>query len=320
MTRDIAARGAEHHSEGSVSILTVIFLVPLMLCMAVVADSGRAWVAREALQNSIERAAQATAEQWATDAVACGRESLATASIDDSSPDQVDCTTTGNGGSGTVTVSGSDEVDLFFPELVGRKTAVVEASTTVKLSASGAVSGLWPFGLCSNSLPVKSWVASNFTYNIDQTITFADNAAACGANVKGNWAVLDFNGGSNSTSETMKWIDAGYQDLVTVGDLVPGNTGIPSSSLNLDSRIGLSVLLALFDTAQGSGSNALFHIVGFARARLVSYTLTGSASLRDMTVRFERGVLSGNSTSLTAQPFGLVTRSICALDSQGDCS
>lgn len=313
-------RGTDRRSEGSVAILTVIFLVPLMMCMAIVADSGRAWVAREALQNGIERAAQATAEQWATDAVACDQESLATASIDDSSPERVECSTTGNGGDGTVTVSGTDEVELFFPELVGRESAVVEASTTVRLSASGAVSGLWPFGLCSRSLPVRSWVASNFTVDVDQTITFADNTAACGANVNGNWAVLDFNGGSNSTSETSRWIDSGYRELVSVGDMVPGNTGIPSSSLNLDSRIGSPVLLAMFDTAQGSGSNARFHIVGFARARLISYTLTGSAGLRDLTIRFERGVLSGNSTSLTAQPFGLVTRSICALDSQGDCS
>lgn len=307
-------------SRGSVAILTVVFMVPLMMCMAVVADAGRTWVAREALQNGVERAAQTTAEEWAKDAVACSPTALATASADDSSPAEVSCSTNGTGGNGTVTVSASESVDMFFSELVGRDTATVDASTTVRLRASGSASGLWPFGLCSHSLPVRTWVASNFTTDTDQTITFADNSAACGANVKGNWAVLDFNGGSNSTSETMKWIDAGFPELVTVDDMVLGNTGIPSGSLNLDSKLNTSIVLALFDTAQGSGSNALFHIVGFARARLISYTLTGSASLRDLTIRFERGVLAGNSTSLTAQPFGLVTRSICALDTQGDCS
>lgn len=306
--------------EGSVAILTVLFLVPLMLCMAVVADVGRVWVARAALQNSIERTAQATAETWAVTAVPCSQESLATASIDDSAPDRLSCSTTGNGGEGTVTVEGTESVEMFFSELVGRKSAEVNASTTVRLSASGGASGLWPFGLCANSLPVKEWVSSNFTLNTDETITFADNTAACGVNVKGNWAVLDFDGGSNSTSDTAQWIQSGYPEIVTVGDMVHGDTGIPSGSLNLESKLGSTILLALFDTANGTGSNALFHIIGFARAKLVAFTLTGTSSLRDLTIRFERGVLSGNSTSLTAQPFGLVTRSICALDSQGDCS
>lgn len=305
--------------RGSIALLAAICLLPLVLGLAVVADGSRTWIAHTRLQNGVEASAVAVAKKWIDTSATC--ESTDMSYIDSKASTHVipHCATTGTNKSGTVTVSATGTVDLLFANVLGRSRSHISASTGVKIGTPSSMAGLWPFALCSRVPEVAAWLASQLTSSTPWTITFQSQKSSCAGDVSGNWGTIDFNGGSNSTAETNSWITGGYLEEVRVGDFLPGNPGVPSSSLNVNSAIGSTFLFALFDTATGSGSGASYHVVGFAKAKLVSAKLIGGNAQRSLTIQFLRGSDSG-SVGTGSVNYGLTAWSICSHDAQGKCT
>ncbi len=305
-------------NRGSIALLTAVCFLPLILGLAVVADGSRTWIARERLQNGVEASATAVAKKWASTGTACGVAEMAYISADGATASSQHCTTTGTSKSGTVVIDASGTVDLFFGNLLGRAHSHISSSTGVRLGAPHSMIGLWPFALCANVPEVAAWLTSQLTSTASYTITFESQKPACSGGASGNWGAIDFNGGSNSTSETNTWITSGYSAPVVVGSLLAGNPGVPSSSLNIASAIGKTFLFALYDTATGSGNNANFHVVGFATAKLISARLTGGNAQRSLTIQFlrdsESGVIGSGITN-----YGVTAWTVCSQDAQGAC-
>jgi hypothetical protein len=304
--------------QGSIALLAALCFIPLMLGLAVIADGSRTWVARERLQNGVEASAVAVAKKWITSGTMC--QSTEMSYIDSAASTQVipHCSTTGTNKSGTVIVSASGTVDLMFSNLLGRTRSHISASTGVKIGAPQSVVGLWPFALCSRIPEVDAWLASQLTSSTPWTITFQSQKSYCASDVSGNWGTIDFNGGSNSTAETNDWITNGYTQKVSLGDYLPGNPGVPSSSLNVSTAIGSTFLFALFDTATGTGNGAKYHVVGFATATLISARLTGGNAQRSLTIQFKRAGEPG-SVGTGNVNYGLTSWAVCSHDSQGVC-
>ena len=309
--------------RGVIAILTALAFVPLALMLALVADAGRVWVARERLQNAVEAVAVAAAGEWGRDGLACSVDALNFFTVDGAAPNDSTCATTGTRHNGVVRVSAGEDVDLMFADLVGRTTSRVSASTGVRLGAASSVRGLWPFGLCADNTAIAAWVAAGFPANRQATITFQQPNQRCGGDVSGNWAVLDFNGGSSSNEETKQWVDAGYKAAITVGDVVNGSPGAPSTALDVSGAIGETILFPLYRFPRGSGSNATYTIVGFATARVDAIRLSGTASQRSITITFLTGTTAAGTTSLDVVAgggnFGLTTWSLCSFDNYGEC-
>ena len=64
--------------------------------------------------------------------------------------------------------------------------------------------------------------------------------------------------------------------VVSIGDWVQGKPGISNSdqvrkALNVLEQIDITV--PVWDRAKGRGNNSLYHVVGFARVRLINYQL-----------------------------------------------
>lgn len=305
--------------RGTVSLLVALALVPLSMFLAVVVDTGRVWVARVALQNGVESAAAASARTWIDGGSPCSAADLRVASDNGAVPSSLSCTSTGTSTRGSVTVAASRDVPLMFATLLGRPTGRTDAVTGVRIGPTVTMRGLWPLALCANHPAVRRWVDSSLSTSTDEVITFEATSTLCG-NVPGNWAVLDFNGGSNSTTETRDWVHNGWDGTVTVGDLVPGNTGAPSTSADVASMVGKYVSLVLFDTAAQSGSNATFRVVGFARGLLVAAVENGASARRNLTIRFTRETVDGQAGVGGTPHYGISTWSICSHDGKGDCS
>lgn len=310
---------AVNHSaseRGTVSVMVAMTLLPLMLFLAVVADAGRVWIARVALQNGVDAAANSVADSWVRGGPACTSTQMDLLSAGDASPASRDCTVTGTNRMGTVKVQATQNVALLFGSLVGRESAVTSAATTVKVAPVSSLRGVWPLALCAEHPAVQAWLASGLTSTASWSIMFDSTAVLCGSSA-GNWAVLDFNGGSNSNSETKSWVSGGYSELVSVGDVIPGNTGLPSGSIGLSEMPGNDVLIALFDSVSGTGSGSAFRIVGFTAAHVISVTLDSASSGRNLTIRFVRDVLSGETGNNTN--YGISTWKVCAQDGFGVC-
>lgn len=305
--------------RGSVSIMVAVMLVPITIFIAVVLDAGRVWVARIALQNGVEAAAVATATTWMKDGPVCAAPALSMVSVDGSHPSAVDCAVTGTNRRGTVLVSAAETVGLRLAQLVGRESADVSARIRVRIAPAGAAVRLWPLALCADATAVRSWISSGMSSTANWTIYFEENAAGCGGTIPGNWGVLDFNGGANSNEETKEWVLGDYPEAVSIGDIIPGNPGIPSTALDLNARVGDSVTFALFDLATSTGNGATYRIVGFARARIVDVVVTGAPAKTHLTVRFEKGTTSGGPGFDDDTDFGVLSWGICSIDSHGGC-
>lgn len=307
--------------DGSIVALVAIMLVPLVLGLAIVVDSGRVWAERIALQNAVEVTAAAAASAWIRSDSVCPAEVLAYLASDDSSPESHDCSTTGVSRDGSLTVAAADSSPLFFTDLLGRADAEIAASATVRTGSPGSLVGVWPIALCERHPALLAWRNSGFSLTDTYTITVQSGPDSCGGSVGGNWGVLDFDGGDNSTGDTIDWVQNGYDDPLDVGDLVQGTPGALTGSIGIASMIGRSLLVALFDEANSSGNNALYRISGFTSAVLVDARLTGAAASRSLTVRFETTIVDRPTASVGGGGnFGITTWAFCAFDEKGDCS
>ena len=322
-TRDdgsISCCAAAARDDGSIVALAAIMLVPLVLGLAIVVDSGRVWAERAALQNAVEVTAAKAASTWIRTNTVCPASVTSFLSVDDATPVSSSCTTTGNWRQGTLTVNATDASPLFFSGLLARSSSTITASTTVKIGSAGSLIGVWPVALCETHPSLLAWKNAGFPLNNSHTITLQSGPTSCGNNVGGNWGVLDFNGGSNSTTETINWVQNGYAEALDVGDVVLGSPGGLTSSIGIDTMIGKTVLIALFNQALASGSNANYRISGFVRAVLLGARLTGAAASRSLTVRFETAIVDRESASVGGgSNFGYTTWAICAYDNKGVC-
>lgn len=312
----------DRRDRGAVAVFTALAFIPIVLALAVVADSGRAWVARHSLQNGVEAAAGAVAQTWLVGGTSCASSALALATADGATTSSISCSVTGTRTDGTVKVIATSRVPLLFASLIGRSDATVTASTAARIGPASKAIGVSPLALCAGNAAIAAWIASGMTSTVTSTITFETSNPVCGGNVPGNWGVLDFNGGSNSTSELANWVVNGYRSTLSVGDVVAGNPGAPSTSSNISAIVGTSFIIPLFSAPTGSGAGALYPIVGFAKVYLVSANLSATASRRSLTIRFERGITSGSVTQLGdgGTNYGVSTWSICSYDSKGKCS
>jgi hypothetical protein len=309
----------QKEERGSIAIIAAVAFLPIALMLAVVADTGRSWVAKHTLQNGVEAGAVAAAQEWSTGGQSCASGALNLVTADGATPANTECSVTGNPLDGVVRVQAFQDVDLLFSSLLGRETSRVDASTGVKIAAAGGLARLWPIALCAEHPAVKAWLLSGMTSNVAARITFSSVDPACTGDVSGNWTVLDFSGGANSNTETAQWVAEGYPSVVRVGDVVPGNPGVPSTSIGVNGKVGKSILMPLFSQARSQGGNAMYTIVGFAQAKLLSAQLSGATAQRNITIQFERGTVSGEAGSSDETNFGITSWSVCSFDSEGDC-
>ena len=139
----------------------------------------------------------------------------------------------------------------------------------------------------------------------------------CGANVPGNWGVLDFDGGNNSNNDTEDWIQNGYRGRSPRRAPIPGNPGAFSNSLGsaLDTLVSNHTVfqLPIYDSVSGNGNNAQFHVIGFVSVVLIAYKATGAAAGRWLQIQFVSHVAQGT-CCLHGTDTGTRVVFICAVD------
>ena len=305
--------------RGVVAVTVALAFVPLALLLAVVMDASRVWVVRERLQNAVEAAATASAVEWVGGGSPCSAGALSLLRTDGAETSRDRCSHVSSPSSRVVRVDATEDVHLRFARLLGRATVPVSASTGVRIIPAGATRGLWPFALCADNDAVSQWVASGFTANVTATIKFRQTNELCRGEVSGNWAVIDYDGGSSSNSETKHWVENGYTGVVHVGDVLQGSPGAPSSALDISAMEGHEVLLPLYRYPVGTGSGARYTVVGLAVARVDAIRLDGSESSRSLTITFMSGTTQPGAGSGDGPDFGLYRWGVCSLDQHGEC-
>jgi len=258
----------------------------------------------------------AAASDWVRTGTACTTSALGLVKANAGESTLANCSTAGSRYSGVVTVAASKDVAALFGSVIGRESTTVESTASVQVRPVGGMNGLRPTALCQDSPALVAWRNSGFS---SSQIFSVDFTGTCG-DIPGNWGVLDFDGGSNRTPDLQSWINSGYPGMVSVGQEFNGDPGIPSPALQMDSVVGKTVTVPVFDRSRLQGSTSVFHVSSFVQMEVIAVQLNGSASSRNVSVRFKTAPIAGAQGSSGSAGNGVVTWSPCQLDGNGVCS
>ena len=153
----------------------------------------------------------------------------------------------------------------------------------------------------------------------EYTIYFEGNIGACG-DPAGDWGLLDFDGGNNSTPDFNAWMATGFPEPVVIGQPVPGKPGVPSGGKDVSIGVGTTFHLPVIEFESGGGQNVIFRVVGFIKAELTHVEDSGVQSNRHIKLRFLKSSVTGSccadgpSGSPETNYYGLVAYQICGSD------
>jgi hypothetical protein len=269
-------------SCGQAYVLTVLFLVVLLGMAAAVLDAGSWYRADRALQATVDAAALAGAQALPEDS----GEASALAN---------EYATKNGGGSITVSfdtqvfeddtiiVEGSRPAPGFFAKVFGVDSVTVNARAKARAGLPAAAKWVAPIVVnvkhdmlqnCPSDPPCKDDTSLEY-YHLKNKGAQNDGAGSFGfINLTGDNGV-----GSN---ELGKWISEGFDQYLEVNQDYLVSTGNPFSSDNikgaLDEKVkeGDILLFPVYNKLTGTGTNAKYHIVGFAAFVITSMDLTGN--------------------------------------------
>jgi Flp pilus assembly protein TadG len=270
-----------------VAILVALMALALIGVLAFVTDLGMAYANQRRVQNGADAAALAVGHKIA---VAAGigdncasittayNNALTRSYANDAyqrnvAPDaslaagpagfKVSCETVGtNPSTVVVRVQGQQASPSFFGGILGRSSVPVTRSASVIVGPLGTVVGLRPFAICEAVADlVRATPGTTFVVPVTQ----AD--AGCGT-APGNWAMMDFDGGNNSTGDSATWTATGYPYPVQTDPplLINGDPGFNVNAIQseMDTMFAIDdIVLPVYNSVIGTGNNSQFNIVGF---------------------------------------------------------
>ncbi len=166
-----------------------------------------------------------------------------------------------------------------FAGIFGVDEVAVGAHARATVGPAGSAIGLRPFGIC---VDIANQIRDNPT--VAHTVPVDNASLGCGY-ASGNWAMMDMNGGGNSTAEAKRWIENGYEDPVEISDAngveINGDTGTPSPGgfdAAMNSMLGDESVLPVFSQIKTpTGNNADFVITSFIGVKMCGWKFNGQS-------------------------------------------
>ncbi len=298
------------NDEGAVAVLVGLMAVFLTGMLAFAVDLGNAYSVQRRLSTAADGAALAAAQELGNRNAACGAgvtasdRSAGRTVADDYSSNrnapgsalQAGAAGFGlacpSGSGGLVTVRNSKRVDFTFGNLFGVGNVQPDGEATARYGLLESMTGLRPFGLCTKSAEVALLIASGVTFPNNDEASFAlrptvrivvdkTKNGACGPS-PGNWGVLDLDGGSNPLGDIRDWIEFGHRGVLDIlDDNLSGDPGIPSGGSlesQMNSIVGDTIILPMYDRVFAGGNGAKFHITGFVSATVCGWKFGNKSS------------------------------------------
>jgi Flp pilus assembly protein TadG len=274
--------------EGQTLVLSVVFLAALLGCAALVLDVGSWFRDKRGLQATADAAALAGAQSLPTDPGGAVTLAVQYANQNGGNVAASDVSVTSTQGpNDTISVKSANQSPGFFTKLFGITSVGVDASATARVELPTEALHVAPM-VVSDKHPL---LAGNGCPCFGQSTTLDyDPMGAPGA-----FGMLDLanDGGNVGSSTEGDWILKGFDKFLPLGGY-DSDPGAKFSSANvqgaLSARIGTVLLFPVFHKLTGSGSNAVYDIVGWVGFHLDSFTVHGN-----------NAVLSGSFTRYIAE-------------------
>ncbi|HEY64583.1 MAG TPA: hypothetical protein G4O02_08425 [Caldilineae bacterium] len=258
--------------EGQSLVITALAMIALLGMTALIIDGGYAYAQHRRMQNAADLATLAGARalglglsEWEIEqeisyyAQANGADTFSYYFID-ANGQPVGSLSAARG----VAVTTQHTFDTFLAAIIGKDRITVAADSKATLYGIGETNNLLPIAVHED----------NFEYEMVYEL-WDNNHEAPGA-----FGWVDWDGGGGGLHELADNI-AHPENSGTwqVGDQVPAEPGVKAGMpvrRALDQWIGQPVTVILYDEVTGQGSNARYHISGFAEFVLTEYNFRGS--------------------------------------------
>lgn len=255
--------------RGAAAVIIAMLLVPLLGFAAIAVDVGALYAERARLQTAADAAALAVARDCALGA--CGdMQATATELVTANVGAAAAAPPVLGEDPSTVTVTGSNPTEHWFAPIIGHDSTQVSATATVAWGAPGGGTAALPliFSQCEWLAQTGGGMPSTTT---ERTILFpkTSDTGCTGTNglfVPGGFGWLTTGGGSCKAESRA----GGHVDSE------PGNS--PSKGCapeDFTALQGRTVLLPIFDEYGNSGSNAWYHVYGYAAFTITGYDFAG---------------------------------------------
>jgi len=283
------------------SLLVALLAIVLFGSLAFVSDFGMAYANQRRIQTGVDAAVLAVGKNISSTAGATDTCSTIAANYSGSATRaiatnvfaknvgtgaalapgtagfQVTCETVGtNAQTLVVKAAGQQDSPSFLGGIFGRTKVPVSKGARAIVGPLSSAVGLRPFAICETFADqVMNAPGTTFVVPVTQA------NAGCGS-APGNWALLDFDGGSNSTGDSANWTANGYQYPVTIDPplLVNGDPGfnVNAFTAEMDTMFStLDVVLPVYNSVTGSGNNSSFNIVGFISVTPCRYKINNKS-------------------------------------------
>jgi Flp pilus assembly protein TadG len=261
--------------EGQATVLAAVFMVILVGMTGFVVDVGSWFRQQRVSQATVDAAALAAAQKLPFDSTAA--RALATQYADD------------NGGSAgmtvdigrkfnpddQVTVSQSGTGQGFFSRVLGIQTVTVRAKATAVAALPTEVWGAAPIAVNITHQMLSGPGCPCF--GIPTTIPLGKNGAP------GSFAMINLDNadttGTTGSSTLAAWIGNGYQDYLDLG-VYFNDSGAKFSDNKVQDALygkyGSDLLFPIYDSLLGTGSNAEYHVIGWASFHLTLAQVAGN--------------------------------------------
>jgi Flp pilus assembly protein TadG len=260
--------------EGQVTVLTAVFIVGLLGMAGFVLDVGSWFRQQRVVQTTVDSAALAgaqalpadtgTARSYAT-TFAAKNGGVAGATITFTSRYRPD---------DSITVVQDTPSEGFFSKLFGISTVTVHAHASAIAAVPSAVLGVAPIAVDIAHKMLSGPGCPCFS--VPTTIDLGKKG------VPGAFGLIDLDTGNGNTgsSTLADWIANGYNQYLPLGnyDSDPG-AKFDSSQIQgaLQDKYGSDLLFPVYDNLDGNGSNASYHIVGWAAFHVTLSQASGNS-------------------------------------------
>jgi hypothetical protein len=269
--------------RGGALLLTLVFMTVLLAMAAFAIDVGAWFRADRSLQATVDAAALAGAQKLPGDPTAAKALALEYSAKNGNPPDPTVLITSTDAPNDTIVVEATVTAEGFFSRVIDVDEVDVAAHAKAKLAKIAKARYAAPI-VVSDEHPMLKCAKKNGAaacYGKTMTLTLTQRYE----DIPGAFALVTLDGDKNVGSSTLAdWLMHGYGGLLSVNrwyTSVPGakfNDSPFQDGLNKIIEEDRDVLLPVYSTAEGQGSNGRYYIVGWVVMNIDSYATQGNKS------------------------------------------
>ncbi|GAA1431984.1 hypothetical protein GCM10009616_20330 [Microlunatus lacustris] len=266
-------RRVSDDERGAVAVVVALVMVPLIAFAAISVDLAGLWWDKQQLQTAADAGALAIAQDCGVGA--CGSPAATATSLAQQNSRSTDVTASVlSAGGGSVTVRTDSTRQHAFAPVIGVPSSAVHAEATAAYGSPSGGTAVLPLVLswCEFLAQTGGGLPSTSTERVI-FLTKSSGVTGCtgpsGNAVPGGFGWLTVNAGSCRTRSVLNetlWS--------STGEAVPNGC----STADFAAVHNQTVLLPLYDQAGDSGSNAWYHVYGYAAFHVTGYHFVGQYS------------------------------------------